>query len=296
MTERIRTLLNWIVEGEHKALRAPLDEKTLEGIRAQIQREDMPLSRRAARRLKLLLENERVYVREDERIPGIRTIPEFPDIYAEGEKERIFAGHFIHEQGRVCNISSDYEGVLREGLLPRRARAEQTLAEGRGDRDFLEAAIETIDAVIAFADRYAEALPDGEAPADDSARELREALDALPVKEQIYTFLSVIGFEAQVDETLSSGGETLSEPALALKAQIQERVAAMTEQERVAFEETLLSSFPQEVIELDGVEYTFFVLELEVRVGDAVRIERYGFRLTDGVWTLASIAVAGADL
>ena len=109
--------------------------------------------------------------------------------------------------------------------------------------------------------------------------EEKRALDALPVKEQIYTFLSVIGFEAQVDETLSSGGETLSEPALALKAQIQERVAAMTEQERVAFEETLLSSFPQEVIELDGVEYTFFVLELEVRVGDAVRIERYGLPL-----------------
>ena len=80
MTERIRTLLNWIVEGEHKALRAPLDEETLANIRAQIQREDMPLSRRAARRLKLLLENERVYVRADERIPGIRTIPEFPDI------------------------------------------------------------------------------------------------------------------------------------------------------------------------------------------------------------------------
>ena len=44
MTERIRTLLNWIVEGEHKALRAPLDEETLANIRAQIQREDMPLS------------------------------------------------------------------------------------------------------------------------------------------------------------------------------------------------------------------------------------------------------------
>ncbi len=122
--------------------------------------------------------------------------------------------------------------------------------------------------------------------------EEKRALDALPVKEQIYTFLSVIGFEAQVDEALSSGGETLSEPALALKAQIQERVAAMTEQERVAFEETLLSSFPQEVIELDGVEYTFFVLELEVRVGDAVRIERYGFRLEGGEWIFTRLEVA----
>ena len=40
----------------------------------------MPLSRRAALRLRPLLENERIYVRADERIPGIRTIPEFPDI------------------------------------------------------------------------------------------------------------------------------------------------------------------------------------------------------------------------
>ena len=52
MTERINTLLHWIVEGEHKALRAPLEEKTLESVRAQIQREDLPLSRRAALRLK----------------------------------------------------------------------------------------------------------------------------------------------------------------------------------------------------------------------------------------------------
>ena len=53
MTERINTLLQWIVNGEHKALRAPLDEKTLADVRAQIQREDMPLSKRAARRLRL---------------------------------------------------------------------------------------------------------------------------------------------------------------------------------------------------------------------------------------------------
>ena len=189
MTERIQTLLNWIVEGEHKALRAPLDEETLANIRAQIQREDMPLSRRAARRLRLLLENERVHVREDERIPGIRTIPEFPDIYAEGEKERIFAGHFIHEQGRVCNISSDYEGVLREGLLPRRARAEQTLAEGRGDRDFLESAIETIDAVIAFADRYAEALPDGEGLKDAMRHGAKDFLNALRMLRMLHLAL-----------------------------------------------------------------------------------------------------------
>ena len=122
--------------------------------------------------------------------------------------------------------------------------------------------------------------------------EEKEALDALPVKEQIFTFLSVIGFEEQVDEALSTGGETLSEPAQALKEQIQGRVAAMTEEERAAFEETLLSAFPQEVIELDGVEYTFFVFELEVRVGDTVRIERYGFRLEGEDWIFTRLEVA----
>ena len=39
-----------------------------------------------------------------------------------------------------------------------------------------------------------------------------------------------------------------------------------------------------------------FTLEIRMRLGDGYRLERYGFRLTDGVWTLASIAVAGADL
>ena len=42
--------------------------------------------------------------------------------------------------------------------------------------------------------------------------------------------------------------------------------------------------------------YVEFTLEIRVRLEDGYRLERYGFRLTDGVWTLASIAVAGADL
>ena len=122
--------------------------------------------------------------------------------------------------------------------------------------------------------------------------EEKAALEALPAKEQIFTFLSVIGFEAQVDETLAGAGAALSEPAQALKAQIQERVAAMTEEDRAAFEEALLTSFPQETIELDGVEYTFFVLELEVRVGDSVRVERYGFRLEGDAWIFTRLEVA----
>ena len=122
--------------------------------------------------------------------------------------------------------------------------------------------------------------------------EEKQALDTLPVKEQILTFLSVIGFEEQVDAALETTGEALSESAQALKAQIQERIAAMSEEEYAAFEQALLTSFPQQTVEVDGVEYTFFVLELEVRVGDAVRIERYGFRLEGGEWIFTRLEVA----
>ena len=50
-------------------------------------------------------------------------------------------GRYIHEQGRVCNISSDWEGVLRDGLLKRRELGNEDMRA-------------TVDAVIAYADRY----------------------------------------------------------------------------------------------------------------------------------------------
>ena len=122
--------------------------------------------------------------------------------------------------------------------------------------------------------------------------EEKAALDVLPAREQLLTVLSVIGFEEQVENTLQTAGETLSEPAQALKSQIQERIAAMSAEEYAAFEETLLASFPQETIEIDGEEYTFFVIELEVRVGDAVRVERYGFRQEGEEWIFTRLEIA----
>ncbi len=154
MTERIKALHALVTSGTHKALRRPLTDKRRGELAARIQDPGLSLARRAALRLRLMLEEEQIVIRPGEMIPGQRTIPGFPDIYAEGEKERLQAGKHVHEQGRVCNLSSDWEGVLQEGLLGRRARAEKALAEGRGDADFLLAAVETIDAVIAYADRY----------------------------------------------------------------------------------------------------------------------------------------------
>ncbi len=135
-------------------IRKPLPPQREAEIAKQIQNPDLALAIRAALRLKLFLEEEQIICYPEQRIPAWRTIPIFPDIYGPGEKEMLQTGHYIHEQGRVCNISSDWEGVLKEGLLPRKAAALQNLAKGIGDKDFLEAAVITIDAVIAYADRY----------------------------------------------------------------------------------------------------------------------------------------------
>jgi len=123
------------------SIRRKLTQDRWNEISALIQDKSLSLGQRAALRLKLFLEEETIVKHPGERIPAWRTITEFPDIYAEGEKESLMSGSYIHEQGRICNISSDWEGVLRDGLLKRKGF-------GTADMDMC------IDAVIAYADRY----------------------------------------------------------------------------------------------------------------------------------------------
>ena len=109
-----------------RSIRRELSPERWDAISAVIQDPELTLSRRAALRLKLFLEEEQIIRVPGEVIPAWRTLISFPDIYAEGEKERLMAGHYIHEQGRVCNISSDWEGVIREGLWARRDQGNES--------------------------------------------------------------------------------------------------------------------------------------------------------------------------
>lgn len=86
--------------------------------------------------------------------------------------------------------------------------------------------------------------------------------------------------------------------ASALIEAIAARLAAMSEEERGAFQALIEEYFPltkltEEALEYDYVEFT---LEIRVRLEDGYRMERYGFRQSEGVWTLTSIAVAGMDI
>ena len=56
---------------------------------------------------------------------GLRTIKKVPEIFTPEEWVEIKKDHFIHELGRVCNISSDYETTIQLGLEARRNEALQ---------------------------------------------------------------------------------------------------------------------------------------------------------------------------
>jgi len=57
----------------------------------------------------------------------------------------------------AANICADWEQSLAQGLLGRRTAAEAALRDGRGNREAMQSSIQTIDAVLALAARYAAA-------------------------------------------------------------------------------------------------------------------------------------------
>ncbi len=118
------------------------------------------------------------------------------------------------------------------------------------------------------------------------------ALDQLPLREQMLTVLCAIGFEEQVTEALAGEGVSLSEEAEALKEQILARIDAMNEEEKAAFQQMLEENFPVETVEMDGMEYRFFVFEVEIETEEGLRRERYGFREEAGAWIFVKLSVA----
>ena len=68
----------------------------------------------------------------------------------------------------------------------------------------------------------------------------------------------------------------------------------MNEDEAAAFRRILEENFSIETVEMDGIEYRFFVLEIEIETETGLRRERYGFREEDGAWLFAKLSVADA--
>jgi formate C-acetyltransferase len=188
-SDRLAAIRRRITEGGYRRNRTTAVPHLL----PELEAEDLSWSRRASRLIRRMCEAERPVIEPDERIAFARTVPGVPPIFSQPDWMRLTAGRTLHELGPISNICADWGMVLSQGLAGRRRVAVERLQDMAGDAgavEFLESAIETIDAVLDLAARYREAAENAGAlelagilarvPAEPAGT-LHEALQALRI-------------------------------------------------------------------------------------------------------------------
>ena len=154
MNERLILLKRRMKAGEYWTMR----QAQLIDLLPECESEGLSWPRRVARLVRRQCEAEHVVIGPEEKIVFTRTVPGVPPVYSAEDWSNLTAGRTLHELGPVSNICADWELLLSQGLLGRRKVAETTRARWQKTQcavDFLESAIETIDAVLGLANRYA---------------------------------------------------------------------------------------------------------------------------------------------
>jgi pyruvate-formate lyase len=154
MDTRLEGLRQRTRQGTHKGRRRAVSVD----IANECAAEGLSWVRSAARLTRRMCEAEAVIIEDDEQIVFTRTLGQVPPVPVPPDVLPHLEGRIFHELGPISNICADWEMVLSQGLLRRRKLAMETLARLEGDgeaAEFLTAAIETIDAVLDLARRYA---------------------------------------------------------------------------------------------------------------------------------------------
>lgn len=156
LSDRLVRMRDAVRSGDHRRWR----QASAPDVLSECEAEGLSWPRRAARLTRRMCEAELPIIGDAERIVFTRTVPAVPPIYTDEEKTRLMAGHALHELGPISNICADWSMVLSQGLLGRRAVALESrarLAQDAEAVEFLDSAVETIDAVLDLAARYADA-------------------------------------------------------------------------------------------------------------------------------------------
>jgi len=154
MNELLTAMKNRVRYGAHHAVRqdGPID------ILTECETRQLSWPRRVACLVRRQCEAERVIIKPDERIVFTRTLPGVPPIYSTEKWAQLTGGQTLHELGPISNICADWNLLLSQGLLRRRQVALATherLVDEPKAVEFINSAIETIDAVLRLAARYA---------------------------------------------------------------------------------------------------------------------------------------------
>jgi pyruvate-formate lyase len=173
MNERLTTLKNRVRAGEHHSLRQDVPIEIL----TECETKQLSWTRRVACLVRRQCEAERVIIEPDERIVFTRTLPDVPPIYSPEEWAELTGGRTLHEFGPVSNICADWNLLLSQGLLGRKQVAlltRERLADDPKAVEFLDNAVETIDAVLELAARYADKAR------EKGREEIADILDHVP--------------------------------------------------------------------------------------------------------------------
>lgn len=158
MNSRIETLLDrYCVQKQQKTYRQPETDPEL--LAAQYSAQHMTDLERSAARLRYVLEQEKPVVWPDEKIAMIRTVPNHYEIFTKEEWEEIRERHYIHEQGKVCNINPGYSLLIDTGFRQKREeirRQKEQMGDQPEEQQYLGVLEETLDGIEAFAGRYRE--------------------------------------------------------------------------------------------------------------------------------------------
>jgi len=153
---RIELLKQRVRAGEHKRHRSatPLD------LLPELDARNASWPQRVAQLVCQMCDAQRPVIDCNERIVFTRTVPKIPPIYTPEQWEQRTAGRTLHELGPISNICPDWGMAISQGLLGRKQVALETrqrLGNKAGAVEVLDAAIETINAVLRLAGRYREA-------------------------------------------------------------------------------------------------------------------------------------------
>jgi formate C-acetyltransferase len=155
ISERLRSMRSRVREREHARFR----QDGVPDVRDECERLGLPWMQRVALATQRQCEAEIVVIEPDERIVFTRTVPSVSPVYSEEGLNRLFMGRQRHELGIINNICANWSLPLAQGLTGRREAALASLDRCAGDAEaeaFLRAAVDSIDAVLRLAGRYAE--------------------------------------------------------------------------------------------------------------------------------------------
>jgi len=175
MNERLQQMKRRIRDGEHKHHRI----QPVPDVLSECERLNLSWERRVALLTRRMCEAEAPVIEPDETIVFTRAVPDVPRIFSPEDWAALIEGRTLHELGPISNICADWGMALSQGLLRRKEVALETRARLAADAEaveFLDAAIDTIDAVLELAAKYARAAR--EIGRDDVAA----ALDRVPAQ------------------------------------------------------------------------------------------------------------------